>query len=217
MNQEAVNVLVVDDHRLMREGLCVLLDEHACNVVGQAESGEQAVALASELKPDIVLMDVSMPPGMNGVEATRQILADCDTKVIGLFMMDDRQFVSEMLTAGASGYLLKDCASDELALAITAVADGKCYLGVEVTGTVVEDYVKQQKENKCSVIEELTGRQREILRLLAEGVSPQDIAEALDLSVKTIHNHRDRIMDKLKTRSLADLTKIAVREGLTTL
>ena len=209
-----LDILVVDDHIIFREGLCAILVDHQYNVIGEANTGEEAVQLAPELGPDIILMDITMP-GIGGIEATRQIVRkNPATRVIGLSMRDDQHYVSEMLTAGASGYLPKGCNSDELASAIDAVANGGRYLSPAIAGGVVDEYVKQRSAQKESVIEDLTKRQIEILRMIADGLSQQEIAENLNLSVKTVHAHRDRIMARLNTRSVADLTKIALREGL---
>jgi DNA-binding NarL/FixJ family response regulator len=211
-----INVLVADDHRLFRQGLCILLEERSFHVVGEAGDGAEAIKMAAELKPDIVVMDINME-GVNGIEATRRIVKDTHSKVIALSMLDDQAYVSEMLSAGAAGYLLKDCAAEELAVAIQAVAEGKRYLSPSIAGAVVDELVKHKQAEQPSSLSELTERQVEILKLLAEGLSAQEIADSLNLSIKTVHTHRDRLMDKLKTRSIAELTKLAVREGLTSL
>jgi DNA-binding NarL/FixJ family response regulator len=175
------------------------------------------VRLALELEPEIVIMDVSMPD-LNGIEATRQIIAGAPRiKVVALSMHGDQRFVMEMLKAGASGYLLKDAAFEELAQAIREVLANRTYLCKEISEQVVGDYVRQLKQADGSAFSTLTTREREVLQLLAEGNSTAQMAERLHLSVKTIETHRQNLMEKLDIRNIADLTKYAIREGLTSL
>jgi len=196
----------------------MLLDKESdMEVVAEAEQGRQAVRLASELVPDIVIMDVSMPD-LNGVEATRRILTENpDVKVIALSMHSDTLFVTEMLKSGASGYLLKDCAFEELARAIRAVIQGKTYLSPSISGVVIEDYVHRLSKAPVSNFQVLTAREREVLQLLAEGKSTKQMALELHISIKTVETHRRQIMDKLDIHTVAELTKYAIRKGFTTL
>ena len=211
-----IRVLIADDHTIMRAGLRSLLEkEDQIEVVAEAENGRRAVQLAIEHKPDVVVMDVSMPD-LNGIEATSQVLESLpDAKVIALSMHTDKRFVMGMLRAGASGYLLKDCASQELASAIVSVASNKKYLSPDIAGVVIEDslYGGQQEEESASSM--ISAREREVLQLIAEGWSTKQIASHLYVSVKTIETHRRQIMKKLDLHNIADLTKYAIREGLT--
>jgi DNA-binding NarL/FixJ family response regulator len=185
--------------------------------VGEAEDGRQAVQLAGELHPEVVIIDIGMPE-LNGIEATRQIVADHPgVKVIALSMHSDKRFVKGMLKAGASGYLLKYCASEELITAIQMVMANRVYLSHDITGIVVEDYVQKLADTDSSAFQALTPREREVLQLLAEGRSTRQIAEALHVSVKTIEVHRKQMMDKLGLQNLAELVKYAIREGLTSI
>jgi DNA-binding NarL/FixJ family response regulator len=176
------------------------------------------VQLAQETKPDIVVMDVSMPD-LNGIEATTQIIESVpDTRVIALSMHSDKRFVLGMLQAGAAGYLLKDCASQELANAIHQVAGGKKYLSPEITGVVIDDFLLGASPGEAlTVSSQLSAREREVLQLIAEGWSTKQIAAHLYVSVKTIETHRRQIMKKLDLHTIADLTKYAIREGLTSI
>jgi DNA-binding NarL/FixJ family response regulator len=185
-------------------------------VVAEAENGREAVRLARELRPDLVVMDVTMP-GLNGVEATRQITSDSSRiKVISLSMHADQRRVAEMLAAGASGYLLKNSAFDELIQAIRAVVEHGSYLSPPVIGPIVREFLKLSSGEK-SPDSSLTPREREVLQLLAEGNSSKEAAFLLHLNVKTVDTHRQRIMKKLKLNNLVELTRYAIREGLTSL
>jgi DNA-binding NarL/FixJ family response regulator len=185
-------------------------------VVGEAADGRAALALSQEMSPDVVIMDVAMP-NLNGIEATRRIIASApSTKVIALSMYVDRRFIQGMLEAGASGYLPKDCAFDELILAIRAVAANQSYLGSTIMDIVGKGY-QRHFASKVPISPVLSSREREVLQLLAEGRTVKDIAHELKLSVKTIETHRNHISRKLNTNSMAELTKYAVREGLTSL
>lgn len=211
-------ILLADDHKIVRDGLRSLLyKQSGMEVVGEAEDGRRALQLAAELTPDIVIMDIGMP-NLNGMEATRHILdAVQNVKVIALSMHSDKRFVSGMLQAGASGYLLKDCAFEELAQAVETVLGGQIYLSPKITGVVVEDYVQMTTQIETSPLSLLTSREREVLQLFAEGKNTKEIAALLYVSVKTVETHRQRIMKKLNIHNIPDLVKFAIREGLTSL
>ncbi len=214
----AIKVLIADDHQIVRQGLRTLLEkEPDLEVVAEAENGRSTVRLVREKHPEVVIMDVAMPD-LNGIEATRQIISEMPkVKVIALSMYADRRFVSNMLKAGASGYLLKDCASEELVRAIRVVLAHKTFLSPGVADIVVKDYVQTPMGPEASVFNVLSNREREVLQLMAEGKSTNQIAELLHVSVKTVETHRQQMMQKLKMHSVAELTKYAIREGLTTL
>ncbi len=209
---------MVDDHQIVRQGIVHLIEQYDdIKVVGEADNGRDAVRLAEELAPDIVIMDIAMPD-MNGIVATRKIMASLPTtKVIALSMHSDRLFVIEMLKSGASGYLLKDCAFEELGVAIRSVADGKTYLSPSIANIVVQDYINITSDEQSVPYAILTNREREVLQLIAEGVSTKEIAYKLDVSIKTIESHRRNIMQKLEVKSVAELVKFAIRYGLTSL
>jgi len=213
----SLRIILADDHAIFRDGLRALLDDQpGMQVVAEAENGREAVRLARELKPDLVVMDVTMP-GLNGVEATRQITSDSSSiTVISLSMHADQRRVAEMLSAGASGYLLKNSAFDELIQAIRAVVEHGSYLSPPVIGPIVREFLKLSSGEK-SPDSSLTPREREVLQLLAEGNSSKEAAYLLNLNVKTVDTHRQRIMKKLKLNNLVELTRYAIREGLTSL
>ena len=215
----SVRILLADDHKIMREGLKALLEKQLdIQVMAEAENGLEAVRLTQKLKPDIVIMDIGMEE-LNGIEATRQIVADVPgVKVIALSMHSDKRFVIEMLKAGAFGYLLKDSAPEELTSAIRAVAANQPYLSPKITDVVLKDYLSTLSlQTEPTAFTVLTAREREVLQLIAEGNTTKEIASALQVSVKTIETHRQQMMEKLNIRSIAELTKYAIREGLTSL
>jgi len=212
-----IRLLLADDHRLMRQGLkSLILAEAGMEVVGEAETGKEVVALAVKLRPHIVIMDIAMPD-LNGIEATRQIIsANPQTKVIALSGHDTKQFVREMLSAGASAYLLKKRAYEELIQAIHEVVKGRKFLSPDVAQGVVDAYVQLSSlsdEKPAFIV--LTDREREVLQRLAEGHATKETADALCVSVKTVETHRRNIMEKLNLHSIAELTKYAIREGIT--
>jgi DNA-binding NarL/FixJ family response regulator len=212
-------ILIVDDHSIMRDGLRALLEkEEGMSVVAEAGDGRSAVELALEHRPDVVVMDVGLPE-LNGVEATRRIVRQVPgVKVLGLSMHAEMRFVAEMLRAGASGYLLKDSAFDELARAIRTVSQGHRYLGQGIMDDLLDDYIRrlERREEKTS-FSTLTEREREVLQLLAEGRSTKETAQRLEVSVKTVETHRANLMRKLGLSSIAELTRYAIREGLVSL
>lgn len=213
-----MKILLVDDHKITRDGLRTLVEkEPDMEVVGEAENGRKALEWTAKLHPDVVIMDVTMSD-MNGIEATRQVHKEHpESKVIALSMHSDVRYVLGMLDAGASGYLLKDCAFEELARAIRSVSVGQTYLSPGVTDIVVKDRLHRLHHAEDSAFHVLTEREREVLQLLAEGKSARAIAEILHVSVKTIETHRRQIMGKLNLFSVAELTKYAIREGITSL
>jgi DNA-binding NarL/FixJ family response regulator len=214
-----ITILVVDDHKILRQGLRTLLAKEAdMEVLAEAEDGRGAVRLVRELSPQVVIMDVGMPD-LNGIEATRQILQESpETKVIALSMHSDRRFVTNMIKAGASGYLLKDSAFEELATAIRVVMARKTYLSHEIAHVVVTDYVQGGgSKDEYSVFSVLSPREREVLQLMAEGKANRQIAETLNVSLKTVETHRQQIMNKLGIHNIVELTKYAIREGLASL
>jgi DNA-binding NarL/FixJ family response regulator len=213
-----VRILVADDHRIVREGLRHLLEKRTdFEVVAEAADGESAVRLATELSPNIAILDISMP-GLNGIEATRRIVAERPgVRVLILSMHSDRRFVIESLKAGAAGYLFKDSAFDELVRAIEVVAARGVYLSPSITEMVVRDYVAQVACDGDAAFSVLSPREREVLQLMAEGRSTKAIAARLAVSVKTVEGYRQQVMEKLNLHSVAELTKYAIREGLTEL
>lgn len=214
----SIKIVLADDHKLIRDGLRHFLEsEQQMEILAETDNGRDAVRLAAELEPDVVILDVSMPD-MNGIEAARQIKSrKTKTKVMALSMHSDRRFVARMFQAGAVAYLVKDSAIEEVADAIRTVIDGKVYLSPKITGTVIDDYVHHMTGGASSSPLPLTSREQEVLQLIAEGNSTREIAEILCLSGKTVDTHRRQLMDKLDIHSIAELTKYAVREGLTTI
>jgi len=214
----SIRILLADDHKLLRQGLHALIEEQPyMTVIAEAEDGRTTVQLAAKLRPDIIVMDISMP-GMNGMEATRQILSnDPGVKVLALSMHTDKRFIVEMLSAGASGYLLKDCAFEELIHALHALANQRTYLSPKISDVVVKDYACRNSKSASSSQAVLSPREREVLQLIAEGNSSREIASILHVGMKTVQTYRDQIMKKLDIHTIAELTKFAVREGLTSL
>lgn len=210
-----IRVLVADDHQIVRKGLVMLLEaEGDMEVVAEVSDGRAALDAATVLRPDVAVMDIVMP-GMGGIEATRRLVKE-GIAVVALSMHSDRHFVVEMFRSGAGAFLLKDCATDELAGAIRAVLDGLLYLGPSIqkpTGITLDSLEEALVQDAPK--EDLTPREREVLQLIAEGKSSREIARDLDVSVKTVDNHRQSMMNKLGLHSVADITKYAIRWGLT--
>ena len=214
----STRVLLADDHQMLRDGLrAVLALEEDVEVVGEASDGHEAVEMAGKLAPDVVLMDIGMY-GLNGVEATRRIRAEnSKVNVIALSTYSDKRYVLSMLEAGASRYVLKAAAVDEMCRAVRAVAAGKRYLSPDVAGVVVDARFRAPAEPGSSLFSILGSREREVLQLLAEGHSSPEIARRLHIAPSTVETHRRNIMRKLDVHSVAELTKYAIREGLTPL
>ena len=211
-------ILLVDDHAIIRQGLSSLLEKQPdIEVVGSVEDGRQAVDTVRQLAPDLVIMDISMP-NLNGIDAARKITEEINgVKIIALSIHSSRRFVAEMLKAGASGYILKDCLFCELMEAIKTVLGGGIYLSPKITGVVIDDYVQRLSKQYQSNGPTLSDREREVLQLLSEGKSTKQIALQIHVSTKTIESNRHNIMNKLKINSVAELTKYAIREGITPL
>ena len=212
----AVRVILVDDHAVVREGIRRVLEEDSdVQIVAEAGGGRDAVEQAGRTLPDIVVMDIAMAD-MNGIEATRRITAKApEVKVIVLSAYSDKRYVVEALEAGARAYVLKADVADELLRAVDAVTRGHRYLSSEVAGAVVDSYVGRQFPSDRSASSVLGAREREVLQLVAEGMTSREIAQRLHIADKTVAAHRHNIMEKLGLHSVAELTKYAVREGLT--
>jgi len=213
---KTIRILLADDHVLVRAGIRVLVQGlQDCEVVGEAGNGREALKAIAELKPDIVLMDIMMPE-LNGLDATARVAAShSGARVIILSMNADEMYVRQALGAGASGYLLKNVSPNEMELAIRAVARGETYLSAAVSKQIISGFV-QGKMPKSSVQGELTPRQTEVLKLVAEGLSTKQIAAKLFISVKTVETHRMQLMNTLEIHDIAGLVRYAIRTGLIT-
>ncbi|MBC8873553.1 MAG: response regulator transcription factor [Planctomycetes bacterium] len=212
-----MKILLVDDHQIVCDGLRMCLDADSRHeVVGEAADGRSAIQMAGELEPDVIIMDVGMPK-MNGIEAARQILQDRPgkVKIICLSMHADREFIAEAFRAGVAGYLLKSSAFEELDQALDQIAAGRKYISPAISDIVIQDYVQQGSGAEPSPFSTLTSRERQILQMLAEGHTAKAIGSVLGISHKTVHAFRGQIMTKLDITSLPELTKYAIRHGLT--
>jgi len=211
-------ILLADDHKIVRDGLrSMLANEAGMEVIAEAKNGQEAIDIAFADQPDVIIMDVSMPD-LNGIEATKKIVKEIPKiKIIGLSMHSDKRFVTEMLRVGAMGYLLKDCAFEELSRAIRTVMSDQTYLSPDIAGLLVDNYVRGSVIDGANGKPRLTQREQEVLRLIAEGNTTKQTAHCMHVSVKTVETHRRQIMKKLETQSIADLTKFAIREGLVSL
>jgi two-component system response regulator NreC len=211
MQQKKSRILLADDHSVVRRGFRLILEtQDDLQVVGEASNGREAVELAAQLQPDVVVMDVSMPE-LNGIEATRRIGEVSErTRVLALSMHKDTVYVREILRAGAKGYLLKDAADDDLLNAVRAVSRGEGYLSPAVSDGVLNDY----RKHVTNPIDLLTSREREVLQHIAEGRTNKEIASTLNLSVYTVEAHRGRIMEKLNLHSTGELVRFSIRNGL---
>lgn len=211
-----MKVLIAEDHGVVRQGLRALIEEEpGIEVVGEAEDGLEVMELAEQSLPDVILMDITMP-NLNGVEATRFILENHPSiRIIALSVHFDKHFVMEMLRAGASGYVLKSYLFDEVLRALKTVAAGQHYLSPKITEVVLDDYIPLISKTEESSKEHLTSRERQVVQLLAEGKTTKQIARQLHVSPKTVDSNRRQVMKKLGISSVAELTKYAIREGLT--
>ena len=214
-NSRQIRVLLADDHAMIRQGLRLLIENQPdVELVFEAKDGCEAVKHVRELLPEVVIMDLSMP-NLNGIEATRQIVNEFPhIKVIALSIHSNNRFVADMLGAGAAGYVLKECLFEELVQAIRIVKEGKSYLSPQITGIVVEDYIKRVTKVVDSPLSSLSSREREILQLIAQGKSTKQIALELHISTKTVDANRRKVMDKLDANTVVDLVKIAISENL---
>jgi two-component system response regulator NreC len=206
-----IKILLVDDHTLVRQGLKLILSAHSdLEVIGEAANGREAVELSQKLKPDVVLMDVAMPE-LNGIEATKRMVeANSRVRVLVLSMHKEPVYVREILRAGARGYILKDAIDTELLSAVRSVARGDGYVSPAVSGALLGDY----RQNVTSPLDLLSGRERQVLQLIAEGKTNKEIATHLNLSVYTIDSHRGKVMEKLNLHSTGELVRFAMKQGL---
>ena len=213
-----IKILLADDHKIMRDGMNLLMQrEGDLKVVAEANNGEEAVELALKTRPDVILMDINMP-GMDGIEATTRILTELPgAKVIALTSHTEGKMVQEMFRAGALAFLGKNCSNQEILNAVRSVMDEKYYISEEMTGKVIEDFVLQHMPQIAEISEKLTNREKEVLRLIAEGYSTKKIADTLNLSSKTVGAHRENLMKKLDLHNVAQLTRYAIQKGLISL
>lgn len=210
-----IRILIADDHTLLRNGIRALLeDEQDIAIVGEAEDGREAVKLAGQLKPNVVLMDIAMPL-LNGLEATRQIKREYpEISVLVLTMYDHEEYYRQMLEVGASGYIIKRAAASELVAAIRAVNNGEAVLSPAITRLLLEDYLSRDARKAENEANTLSSREREVLQLIAEGKTSREIAEILNLSVKTVQSHRTSLMQKLDLHDRGDLIKYAIQKKI---
>jgi two-component system response regulator NreC len=212
---EKIRILLADDHTILRSGIRSLLeDEPGLSVVGEAEDGRTAVAMACQLRPDVVIMDIAMPL-LNGLEATRQIKTQCPgVRVLILSMHDNEEYIRQVLEAGAMGYILKDAAARELISAIRSVYRGEAVLSPAVTRLVIEDYLRWGGTRPQEETDSLSPREREVLQLIAEGYTNKQIAEILSISIKTVQAHRNSLMQKLDLHDRGELIKYAIQKKI---
>ncbi len=210
-----IRVLIADDHAVVRLGVRMLLEnENDIDIVGEAESASEAVNQAARLKPDVILMDIGLPD-MSGIEATREIRRiSPQTAVLALTIHEDEAYFFKMLEAGASGYVPKRAAPQELLIAIRSAARGDVYIYPSMAKLLVNDYLKSQSDEQPSMVNGLTSREQEVLALIAEGYTNSQIAQALSISPKTVDRHRENIMSKLNLHSRVELVKYAIRKGI---
>jgi DNA-binding NarL/FixJ family response regulator len=213
-----IRVVLADDHQIMRQGLAALLErEPDIDIVGEAADGVEAVKACLALRPDLLIADLSMPK-LNGIDAIRRVLDRMpEIRTMCLSIHSDPQRVAAVIVAGARGYLLKDCAFKELVQAVRLVLSDKVYLSPEIAGIVLESYRGRRSDTEASAFSGLTTREREVLQLLAEGHATKDIAHRLKVSPKTVGAHREHVMRKLEIHNIAELTRYAILEGLTSL
>lgn len=216
MSGSKIRIVIADDHGIVREGIrMILASQEDFEVVGEASTGREAVELARHMKPDVVLMDISMPD-LNGIEATRRIREELPSvQVLGLTMHEEENYVFQMLKAGGAGYVLKRAASEDLVAAVRAVHRGEAFLYPSVAKLVVRDYLERAgRQEQDTSLDGLTEREREVLTLIAEGLTNQEIAQRLFISVKTVQTHRAHIMEKLNLHDRTELVRYAIRKGL---
>jgi DNA-binding NarL/FixJ family response regulator len=218
MTGKKIRIILADDHLILREGLHnLLVQEPDMEIVAELSNGRDAVKKGLALKPDVVVMDIGMPE-LNGIDATRQLVADpCGTRVLCLSMHGESAMVLAMLEAGASGYLLKTSTRREIVEAVRTVASGETYLSPEIAGVLVRHHVDEKADPKSGAYAKLTMREREVLQLIAEGHHTKDIADRLHISPKTVLAHRENLMRKTGVDSIAALTLYALRQGITRL
>lgn len=211
MLSKKIRVLLADDHRILRKGVRMLIDSQPdMEVVGEAKTGREAIDGARESKPDVVIMDISMPE-LNGIESTRQICEELKhVRVVALSMHRDSVYVREILRAGASGYLVKDSEDDDLVRAIRAVHRGEAFLSPAISDAVLSDY----RRHVSNPVDLLTSREREVLTMVADGKTNKEIANTLSLSVYTVESHRGSVMEKLNLHNTGDIVRFALRNGL---
>jgi DNA-binding NarL/FixJ family response regulator len=220
---KAIKVILVDDHSLVRAGIrSLILNIPGVEVIGEADNGRDAIKLIDDLNPDLVLLDIAMPE-LNGLEVVARISKEySDTKVIILSMHTNEEYVVQALRSGSSGYLLKDAAPNELEIAVNAVMKGETYLSPAISKHVVDNYLRRisnispDKDLSPDIFTQLTSRQREILQLIAEGNSTKEIANKLNVSVKTVETHRMQLMDRIGIHDVAGLVRYAIRVGIIT-
>jgi DNA-binding NarL/FixJ family response regulator len=211
---QKIRVLVVDDHTIVRDGISALLAlSMDIEVVGEAANGSEALEMVKKLKPDVVLMDIAMPI-MGGLEATRRICKEFQTKVLILTQYDDKEYVFPVIEAGASGFISKVAASSELASGIRSVYQGDSYLSPSIAKLLIEDFQHGDRQGSIDPYEQLTSRERDVLKLVAEGYTTQQIASMLVISPKTVEGHRTNLMAKLGIHNRIELVKYAVRKGI---
>ena len=217
MGERPITILLADDHTIVRQGLAKVLEaEPGFSVVGEARDGREAISQVEQIKPDIVIMDITMPM-LNGIEATRQIKkANRNTKIIILSMHSHNRFISELFSLGASGYLLKDSSGTDIVNAINAAVRGDTFLSPSISRQVIEDYVslKITKSSREELYGQLSNREREVFQMIAEGRSTKEVADILCVSVSTIKTHRSNIMEKLQMDNISQLIHFAIELGL---
>lgn len=211
----SLSIVLADDHRIMREGLAAMLRQEAdFDIVGQADDGAALVRLVRKLQPDVVITDVSMP-GLNGIEAIRRIMEEAPgVRVLCLSVHTEKRLVTAVMDAGAAGYVLKDCLYEELIRAVRAVVAQQVYISPGIAGVLMQAYRERQATSQKSAFSQLTGRELEVVQLIAEGYSTKAIAERMHVSAKTVGTHREHILQKLHLNGTADLTRYAIQEGI---